>query len=186
MSSSRSASSRERRTQAASGERTAPSGNRKPVEESNATPSPFRLAHCRNWKVISAGDFNADGKSDILWQNSTTKAVEVYLMDGTSITNTPAIQATGGLTAVGTGDFNGDGSSDILFKNAAGNAVLWFMQGASRTGTKTITKPGANFTLSGAADVDGAQQLNQEIGRFLERTGMMAPALQGEQKSPKS
>ena len=40
--------------------------------------------------------------------------------------------------------------------------------------------------VASAADVDGARQLNREISRFLERTGMMAPALQGEQKSPRS
>jgi hypothetical protein len=57
--------------------------------------------------------------------------------------------------ALGTGDFNGDGFSDVLFKNASGQAVLWFMYGDIHTGTKTITKPGAGFNLTGSADVDG-------------------------------
>ncbi len=107
------------------------------------------------WKVISAGDFNGDGKSDILWQNATTKAVEVTLMDGINVTNTPPVLAAPGLTAIGSGDFNGDGFSDVLFKNAAGNAVVWFMYGDTRTGTKTIANPGGTFTLKGAEDVDG-------------------------------
>jgi hypothetical protein len=107
------------------------------------------------WKAIGAGDFNADGKSDIVWQNATTKQVQVYLMDGASVTNTPVSQGASGLTALGTGDFNGDGFSDVLFKNASGQAVLWFMYGDIHTGTKTIAKPGAGFNLTGSADVDG-------------------------------
>ena len=107
-----------------------------------------------NWKVIASGDFNGDGKSDILWQNSATKAVQVHLMNGETVTNAPLSQAATGLTAIGTGDFNGDGTSDILFRNASGQAVLWFMYGDLHTGSKTINKPGAAFTLSGAMDVD--------------------------------
>ena len=108
------------------------------------------------WKAIATGDFNADGKSDIVWQNSTTKQVQVYLMDGATRLNTPVSQAASGLTAIGTGDFNGDGNSDILFQNASGQAVIWFMNGAVHTGNKTIAKPtAAAWSVSGAEDVDG-------------------------------
>jgi len=107
------------------------------------------------WKAIGAGDFNTDGKGDILWQNTTTKQVQVYLMDGVNVTNTPVSQGASGLTALGTGDFNGDGFSDALFKNASGQAVVWFMYGDIHTGTKTIAKPGAAFNLTGSPDVDG-------------------------------
>jgi len=111
-----------------------------------------------NWKPIATGDFNGDGKSDIIWQNSSTKQVEVYLMDGSTVTNAPSALATSNLTAVGTGDFNGDGFSDVLFKNASGQAVVWFMYGTSHTGTKTVTHPttpGVTWSVSGAGDVDG-------------------------------
>ncbi|MDB5738993.1 MAG: outer rane adhesin like protein [Alphaproteobacteria bacterium] len=107
------------------------------------------------WKAISSGDFNGDGKSDILWQNTSTKAVKVYEMDGSAVINAPATQAAAGLTAIGTGDFNGDGNSDILFQNAAGQAVVWFMYGDLHTGTKTVSKPAGTWTVSGAQDVDG-------------------------------
>ena len=64
--------------------------------------------------------------------------------------------AASGLTVIGTGDFNGDGNSDILFQNAGGQAVIWYMNGASHVGTKTVTKPsGAAWSVSGAGDVDG-------------------------------
>jgi hypothetical protein len=36
------------------------------------------------WQVHGTGDFNADGKSDILWQN-TDGTSAVWLMDGTSL-----------------------------------------------------------------------------------------------------
>jgi hypothetical protein len=106
-------------------------------------------------KAIAVGDFNGDGKSDILWQNPTTKAIEITEMSGSTVINTPMVQGTANLTAVATGDFNNDGFSDILFKNASGQAVIWFMYGDTHTGTKTINKPGASYNLSGAEDVDG-------------------------------
>jgi len=34
-----------------------------------------------NWHIKDAGDFNADGKADILWQNDNGQAA-IWLMDG--------------------------------------------------------------------------------------------------------
>jgi hypothetical protein len=36
-----------------------------------------------DWHIMGSGDYNSDGKSDILWQNSSG-AVAVWEMNGTS------------------------------------------------------------------------------------------------------
>ncbi|NJL09937.1 MAG: hypothetical protein HC908_06420, partial [Calothrix sp. SM1_7_51] len=35
-----------------------------------------------DWKMITAADFNGDGKDDILWRNSRTGENAVWFMDG--------------------------------------------------------------------------------------------------------
>ena len=66
-----------------------------------------------------AHDFNGDGFGDILWRNSTTTDVGIWLMDGTQRLSPPAnLGATpSAWSIVGTGDFNGDGFSDLLWRN---------------------------------------------------------------------
>jgi hypothetical protein len=36
------------------------------------------------WTIVGTGDFNGDGKTDILWQDSAGR-VAVWFMDGTSV-----------------------------------------------------------------------------------------------------
>ena len=90
-----------------------------------------------SWTEIGTGDFNADSRSDILWQNASGQAA-IWEMNGTS-------QIAGGSAlvgpnpgpswkVVGSGDFNGDGFngdgfSDILWQNADGQAAIWEMNG---------------------------------------------------------
>ncbi len=70
------------------------------------------------------GDFNGDGKSDILrqekgaWDNDENRNAEVLLSSGngtfTKITLPESFKLKGDLTNLYLGDFNGDGKSDIL------------------------------------------------------------------------
>jgi peptidyl-Asp metalloendopeptidase len=37
------------------------------------------------WKIIALGDYNGDGRADILWQNTATGQVYMMLMNGFTI-----------------------------------------------------------------------------------------------------
>jgi Ca2+-binding RTX toxin-like protein len=110
-----------------------------------------------NYKAIASGDFNGDGNSDILWQDSVTRDVQVSLMDGGTVTNTaPTLSPGANFTAVGSGDFNGDGLSDILLRNDTDNsAMIWTMNGDAQSGAPiNVAQPAANFVVLGAEDVN--------------------------------
>jgi len=94
----------------------------------------FSACQCRRqsgaaWHVIGSGDFDGDGKSDILWQNNSGQAA-VWLMDGTSLKFRCQCRPQSGPDwhAIGTGDFDGDGKADILWQNKTASAV-WLMDG---------------------------------------------------------
>jgi prolyl oligopeptidase PreP (S9A serine peptidase family) len=36
------------------------------------------------WRAVATGDFNGDGKTDVLWWNSSSGYVAAWLMNGTS------------------------------------------------------------------------------------------------------
>ncbi len=64
-------------------------------------------------------DFNADGKSDILWRESASGMNAIWQMDGTTLASSaliPSVTAPG-WTIAGQGDFDGDGKADILWRN---------------------------------------------------------------------
>jgi len=110
-----------------------------------------------SWR--SANDFDGDAKADILWQNSSTHDVAVWLMDGASKTSA-AIVASGvdaNWKAVGVGDFDGDGKADILWQNSStGGVVVWLMNGASKSSAAFVaTGVDPNWKIVGVGDFDG-------------------------------
>jgi hypothetical protein len=83
------------------------------------------------WSIAGTGDFNGDGKTDILWRHVLRGDVAIWLMNGAHVTQAAGV---GNLSVfnwsiVETGDFDGDGKSDILWQHTSGQLAIWFMNG---------------------------------------------------------
>ncbi len=94
------------------------------------TPMPARFVPT-SWTVVGTGDFNGDGRDDVLWRNSNGQVSDwlgqanggFLLNDAVALTNVDTAWKV-----VGTGDFNGDGRDDILWRNDNGSLSNWLGQ----------------------------------------------------------
>ena len=94
-----------------------------------------------SWTIAGTGDFNGDLKKDILLRDPTTGAVDMWLMNGTSMSSWATIYQGGdpNWTIAGTGDFSGDGRADILWRNTStGQVTMWLMNGTSMSSWATV------------------------------------------------
>jgi len=111
------------------------------------------------WQVVGAGDFNADGKTDILWRHAVSGSNSIWLMDGVNRIGGGPIPAVPELNwqIAGVGDFDANGRADILWRHAvSGSNSIWLMDGATRTGGGPITAvPDLAFQIAGTGDFNG-------------------------------
>lgn len=100
-------------------------------------------------------DFNNDGQSDILWQN-TSGARAIWLMNGTGRTSSVSLGTiTPSWNIVGSGDFNGDGKADILWQNTSGERFIWLMNGTVRSGIVNFGTIDPSWNIAGSGDFNG-------------------------------
>ncbi|MCB1772774.1 MAG: C10 family peptidase [Gammaproteobacteria bacterium] len=117
------------------------------------------------WNLKGMGDFNGDGKDDLLWQNATSGMVFVWLLNDLA----PADQLTQGAiwssmpsewVIKGVGDFDGDGKDDILWQNSStGMIFVWCLDGVQTAdqlnqGSIWDAMP-SSWQIKGVADFDG-------------------------------
>jgi serralysin len=98
------------------------------------------------WHVQAAGDFNGDGKADILWQNADGTPA-IWLMNGTSLIGGANVGVNPGAAwqVHGTADFNGDGKADIEWQNSDGTPAVWLMDGINVMAGANAADPGASW-----------------------------------------
>src|SRR6478735_8506969 len=98
------------------------------------------------WKFVGTGDFNADGKTDILFHNGLSGASQVWYMDGIVRTGFADLSASlntadsSGWRALTVSDFNHDGQPDVFWHHVTtGEFQVWYMSGIVRTGFANLS-----------------------------------------------
>ena len=84
-----------------------------------------------SWTIAGMGDFNGDGRDDILWRHTSGIVTDWLSNGGYVFTNNHANTGQGVPTdwqIAGTGDFNGDGRDDILWRHSSGMVTTWLGQ----------------------------------------------------------
>jgi hypothetical protein len=113
-----------------------------------------------DWKAVAVGDFNGDGHPDIVWRNTSDGRNRIWNMNGMSLNSSAdlPVEADQNWIIVGVGDFNKNGKPDILWRNISsgtnkGKIRVWYMDGATRTGTGYITTlADLNWKIVGVGD----------------------------------
>jgi hypothetical protein len=108
-----------------------------------------------------AGDFDGNGRSDLIWRNETTGQTAIWLMNGTTFSSGVIVMNNAAWRPALLGDFNGDGKSDIVWRNdATGQSSVWLMSGTQIIGSATlVTDPAWRPTHVGDFDGNGSQDL---------------------------
>ncbi|MBI2947758.1 MAG: VCBS repeat-containing protein [Verrucomicrobia bacterium] len=85
-----------------------------------------------DWRVASTGDFNSDGKVDLLFQHDDG-TLAAWLMNGVKLESAafvaPDHPGDKDWRVVGSGDIDGDGKSDLLFQHEDGSLAYWSLDG---------------------------------------------------------
>ncbi len=97
------------------------------------------------------GDFNGDGRSDILWRNLSTGANTIWRSANSATQQAvPAVPTV--WRVVGSGDYDGDGRADILWRNlSTGANTIWRSANQATPQVLTVVTNQA-WTIVGSAN----------------------------------
>src|SRR5260221_898505 len=111
------------------------------------------------WHMVGAGDFNGDGKADIVWENTATGVRAIWLMNNGAFTGN-----TIGLGTVdpswhiaGVGDF-GNGQSDLVWENTVtGARAIWVMSNGVFQSSVSLGTVSTQWHIAGVGNFGNGQ-----------------------------
>jgi hypothetical protein len=115
-----------------------------------------------SWHMAGVGDFNGDGKDDILWRDTASGLTVDWLgqANGSFASNwsNSAVNISTDWKVAGIGDFNGDGLSDILWRNTSGLTVDWLgtaTGGFTSNYASSVAQVSTDWKVAGTGDFNG-------------------------------
>jgi hypothetical protein len=86
-----------------------------------------------SWQIVGVGDLDGDGKADLVWRDSQTGDVSVWLMNGTTVKQTSVVAAVPlSWQIVKVEDVDGDGKADLVWRQTqTGDVAVWLMDGVT-------------------------------------------------------
>jgi FG-GAP-like repeat len=102
--------------------------------------------------VAASGDFNQDGKLDLVTADGT---VLLGNGDGTFRKGAPLAVGNPNLDSIAVADFNGDGKTDVLFNSTSTTDLYVFLGKGDGTFELTTTNTGTFLSNFAVADVNG-------------------------------
>jgi hypothetical protein len=123
----------------------------------------FGVGGWPTWPVyVAVGDFNGDGRQDLVVGSAGSNTVSILLGDGTGSFGAATNVATGSGVAVG--DFNGDGRQDLVATNGSSNTVSVLLgDGTGSFGAATSFVVGTAPTLVAVGDFNGDGELDLAV-----------------------
>ncbi len=120
--------------------------------------------------AIATGDFNGDGKLDLVTANAASNSISVFIGNGAGGFAAPVTYATGGSfpDAVAVGDFNGDGKLDLVVANEhSGTVAVLLGNGNGTFGAATVFSTGGSYPDSLAVgDFNGDGKLDVVVANY--------------------
>lgn len=101
-------------------------------------------------------DINGDGKSDILWRNTSEERTSRWYMNGPGLIGGNSDYQSANYRIVGTGDFDADGRSDLLWANTTNtHLIMWRSRANGQYEGSYVGSYPVGWAVAGVFDMNG-------------------------------
>ncbi len=134
------------------------------VDTRTGNPDPFtaRVRIIPPFVPASHADFNADGFTDLIWQNNQTGQRAIWLMNQTQYVGErflPPVPTEWQIA--GTGDFNNDGQRDLIWQNNSnGQRAVWLLNGTTYGSERFLPTIATEWQIASTGDFNGDHQVD--------------------------